>query len=137
MRVGRSEVPSRGFERTRSRGVRKTAPTIALLCVVLACGAPTFPDRQPTIAGEVVGIGAEVPFGSARSVWVKESPADPCGIVFRVTEDTEIGARASDDSVDPRRFDDLAIGRDVRVWSGPIAESCPGQGRADAIEILS
>lgn len=115
--------------------MRKSSAAAAMW-LALACGSPTFPDRPPTITGGIVGIGPEVPFGGARSVWVKDDPGDPCGIVFTATDDTEIGVRRDDDAIDPRAFGTLAVGQEVRVWSGAIAESCPGQGHADAIEIL-
>jgi len=66
---------------------------------------------------------------------VKEDPADECGIVFS-TIGADIGERMPNGSVHGRSFDDLAVGQRVRVWSIIIADSCPGQSGADAIEIL-
>jgi len=37
-------------------------PAAVSVALVLACGSITFPDRQPTIAGEIVGLGLDVPF---------------------------------------------------------------------------
>lgn len=122
----------------RSRmGTGRTAPLwIAVLGV--ACSSLTFPDRNPTIQGDIVGVGLEIPFGGDRSIWVKETPVAPCGIVFSVTESTEIGERAPDDSIAERTFDDLTMGRAVRVWAAgnTVAESCPGQARAGVIELI-
>ncbi len=100
------------------------------------CQSPTFPDGDPTLEGEIFGIGNTVPFGSERTVWVKAAADSPCGIVFLVEAETDIGARQPDDSVEDRRFEDLAVGHRVRIWSGDVAESCPGQAAADAIEIV-
>ncbi len=110
-------------------------PFVALLA--LACGSIAFPDRPPTIQGDIVGVGSEVPFGAANRIWVKETPADPCGIVFTVTGSTEIGEPRPDGSIEERSFGDLVVGLTVRVWaSGPVAESCPAQAGAEAIELV-
>jgi hypothetical protein len=118
-------------------GAGRTASLwIAVLAV--ACSSLTFPNRDPTIQGDIVGVGSEIPFGSDRSIWVKETPVAPCGIVFGVTESTEIGETAPDGSIVERTFDDLTVGGTVRVWAagGIVAESCPGQARAGVIELV-
>lgn len=104
--------------------------------LVMGCGSITFPERTPTIQGEIVGIGDDTPFGGATTIWVKEDPDEQCGIVFQTTE-AFIGERVDDGLIRQRDFDRLARGQQVRVWAGAIAESCPGQGSAGAIEILS
>lgn len=125
---------------TRSRGRGFVSRARGVLCAALvgsvaACGSLTFPDEAPSIQGDIVGIGDDTPFGGATTIWVKEDPDDPCGVVFG-TDEAFIGRRLSDGEVREIDFDQLAIGQTVRVWSGPIAESCPGQGSADAIEVL-
>lgn len=107
------------------------------LAFTVGCSSLTFPERDPTIEGDIVGVGSEIPFGSDRSIWVKDTPDAPCGIVFSVTESSDIGERRPDGSIAERSFDDLAVGRTVRVWAaGGVAESCPGQARAGTIELL-
>lgn len=101
----------------------------------VGCGSPTFPDREPTLEGEIVGVGDTVPFGSQRTIWVKAAPDAACGVVFRVQAGTDIGERRPDNSVEDRRFEDLRVGQRVKIWSGAVAESCPGQATADAVEI--
>jgi hypothetical protein len=111
-------------------------PIFALLTA--ACSSITFPDRDPNIQGDIVGVGPDIPFGGDNTFWVKETPESPCGIVFTVTESTDIGERQPDGSIAERSSDDLTVGRTVRVWaSGAIAESCPGQARAADIELIS
>ena len=101
-----------------------------------ACGGLTLPDRAPGIQGEIVGIGPGVPFGSAQAMWVKETPDEACGIVFRTT-DAEVVVRGGDGGLEPRATSDLTLGMSVRVWFDAVAESCPGQSDAEVIEIVS
>jgi len=104
--------------------------------VLVGCGSITFPERTPTVLGEIVGIGDGTPLGGATTIWVKEDPDEACGIVFQ-TDKTFIGDRLDSGLIRQRDFDQLALGQRVRVWAGAIAESCPAQGSAGAIEIVS
>lgn len=106
------------------------------VALFLACGSLAFPDAEPAIEGEVVGAGPDIPFGGEGRFWVKEAPDAPCGIVFGVTGSTTIGERQPDGSISELSPDDVTVGRTVRVWAGPIAESCPGQGEAEAVELI-
>lgn len=112
---------------------------VAGLCAIalaLACGGLVFPERTPSIVGNIVEIGRDAPFGGAKTVWVKQDPSDECGIVF-LADQAFIGDRPNDLAIRERDFDHLDVGQRVRVWAGAIAESCPAQGSADAIEILA
>ncbi len=113
-----------------------TARALAVAAVAAACGSITFPEQPPAIQGDIVGVGPEVPFGSQRTIWVKEAPDAPCGIVFTVTDATEIGEQQPDFSIEARTFADLVVGRTVRVWARVVMDSCPGQARADAVELI-
>lgn len=115
---------------------RKMTFALPLAALALGCGSITFPDAEPTIEGDIVGVGEEIPFGGEDRFWVKETPAAPCGIVFRVSGSTEIGERQPDGSIAERSFADLTVDRTVRVWSEAVADSCPGQGLATAIELI-
>ncbi len=131
----------RALAAPRPAPLRAGAPAAALTAVLAvaalaaACGSLAFPDGPPTIDGDIVGVGGEIPFGGPRTIWVKEAPDAPCGIVFTVTDATEILERQPDGSLAERSFSDLVVGRTVRVWSGAVAESCPGQARATAIAL--
>lgn len=114
----------------------RLAVGLVATALLVGCGSLTFPDGNPAIQGDIVGVGPGIPFGAENRIWVKETPEAPCGIVFAVTGGTEIGEAQPDGSIAERSFADLTEGRTVRVWAGPIAESCPGQGRADAIELI-
>ncbi|MCG8469862.1 MAG: YobA family protein [Gemmatimonadetes bacterium] len=111
------------------------AATLAALVAFAGCGGLTFPDETPALRGDIVAIGLNMPFGGARTIWVKEAPESPCGIVFTILPRTDLGERQPDGSVEERVFQDLSVGQTVRVWSGAVAESCPGQAQADALEI--
>lgn len=113
-------------------------PAAAVLIAIAACGdSITFPAGQETLLGIVVGIQDDNPFDQPNALWVKEQPDSPCGIVFRVTKDTDIGERQPDGSIAERRYSDIGLDYQIRVWSsGPVAESCPGQATATVIEII-
>ncbi len=128
------DIPTRGG--VSPRDLRAALVWVAVLAV--GCSSLTFPDQDPTIQGDIVGVGSEIPFGGDHSIWVKETPDAPCGIVFGITGSTEIGERQPDGSIAERSFEDLTIDRTVRVWAagGTVAESCPGQARASVIELI-
>lgn len=116
--------------------VRKNASALTVAILLLACGSLSFPDVPPAIEGDVIGVGPEIPFGGENRFWVKETPDAACGVVFTVTESTKIGERRPDGSIAERSPNDIEVERTVRVWAGAIAESCPGQGQAEAVELI-
>lgn len=118
------------------RATRPVAGTALLALLAVACSSITFPDDEPAIQGDIVGVGPDTPFGGENTIWVKETPKSPCGIVFTVTESTDIGERQPDGSIAERSFSDLTIGRTVRAWAEFVAESCPGQALATDIELV-
>ena len=108
----------------------------ALLVGAASCGSITRPDREPYYSGIITdvdpGLGATVPGDSAliTKVLVKD-PGDQCGIISSVSEDTEILVAGRAGTVA-----DLVVGAMADVWyTGPILDSCPGQGLVEAIEI--
>lgn len=123
----------------RRRMIGALMTTTALLA--LGCGSPTgpgLPADDPTIEGVIVA--RDVPSsisGDRPTVHVKGSVDDECGIIFTVTEDTEILRRRNDGSLVEARLDDLVEDLRVRAWSsnGIVFESCPAQAAAEAIEI--
>ena len=105
---------------------------IALVVVVLAvsaCGGAGadplgLPTREPDFTGEVRDRDGEgrilvVPNGDPCGYWVAVDAANIVDVDVQIEPDTiERGWRA-------------------RVWiDGPIAESCPAQTSAEAVEIL-
>lgn len=123
--------------------------SIILLSVVLvACGAPgaaspspsppdsaaeqVLPGRAPDIEGQITQI-------DGSRVLVEAQPGADSGrkIWFTVDDSTTIVARRNRDLYDSA-LEDLAVGQRVEAWaSGPMAESYPEQGTAEAILILN
>jgi hypothetical protein len=109
----------------------------AALIAAGACATPTFPDYDPAITGDIVA--RDVPISIARTdptMHVKAHPEDECGIIFKLTRQTDVLQRDADGRLHRRDFDDLAIGRAVHVWTRLVRDSCPKQAHADAVEIL-
>lgn len=143
-----------------ARPARPGRPALLLAAVLVLCAAAacdddgiTLPGNEPAQTGVIVEIDAR-PFGAAtgaaavqeedddgrltlvpRSIWVKEDPAEACGIVWTLDAGTDVLVRTG--SALRRAVDgDLAVDRPVRVWTdGAIAESCPAQGLASAVEL--
>ena len=117
----------------------------AVICtgLVIACGSPTDVDapydREPSIEGPIVALDVQADsFDDGEpTVHVKSDPDDACGIIFGLDGSTEITRRAHDDDRSPASVDDLDVGDVVRAWArGGIADSCPQQGLAEALEIV-
>lgn len=126
----------------------------ALLAVAVLLGGAaacdddgiTVPGDAPAQEGVVVEIDAD-PFGAAaaggpdvrtelaRNIWVKEDTTQACGVVWTLDSRTDVLVREG--SALRRAVDtDLRVDRPVRVWTdGVIADSCPGQGTATAVEL--
>lgn len=110
--------------------------------VVAGCSVltgPDLPDGDPAIEGVVVASDVRPPTAPESStVHVKRANRDMCGIIFVIGEETEIFRRTPVFGLEGSDLDAIRSGDRVKVWStGPILESCPAQGRADAILIVS
>lgn len=123
-----------------------------VLAVALAAAAATacddqgitIPGRGFDIEGEIVGVNgcdfeepciAVVP-EVIESVWIKTDRTDACGIIFSVTEASDLLLRQGSAlrRAEPADFTPF---RAVRAWArgGVIAESCPAQAEAETIEL--
>jgi Protein of unknown function (DUF3221) len=100
-----------------------------LVLAVSACGGGDtdplgLPSRQPDFTGEVRDRGAD-----GRILVVPKG--DPCGYWVAADEANVVDV---DVQIEPEAIE---RGWRARVWiDGPIAESCPGQTSAEAVEIL-
>lgn len=117
------------------KALRAMRMTMLLTGVATACQSTSEPDGAPAITGWIVVRNATIPAGSP-SIHVKETLATPCGIVFRMGLTTRVLRRSSDGKITRASQSDLSVGKQVRVWAGAIAESCPGQGTAEVVEII-
>lgn len=121
----------------------------AILVVALAGWAGcddgiTTPDRDPTMEGILVGMNgcgydqvctAMVP-ERIETVWVKTDIEDPCGVTLTVTGRTDLLVREGS-ALRRALPGDFTMLRPVRVWivGDVVAESCPAQGGAEALEL--
>jgi hypothetical protein len=114
--------------------------SIALVTVLaLGCNSPILPNEEPTIEGAIHARNVPSPSAGGRpTVHVKESAADPCGIIFSIDDETGLGRRDADGAVRQIPLEQFEVGDRVRAWArgGIVAESCPGQASAEAIELL-
>jgi hypothetical protein len=107
---------------------RSLVLVIAVLAVS-ACGGGDadplgLPSRQPDLAGEVRDRDA-----GGRVLVVPNG--DPCGYWIAVGDATVVDV---DVQIEPEAIE---RGWRARVWiDGPVAESCPAQTSAEAVEIL-
>lgn len=123
----------------RSPRSAATVVAAAVALAVPACDAGVqAPSGPPAIEGEIVDVGRELssvepPASSDLLVWIKEDRDDECGIVFFVRRSTQV-------LVGDRRagLDEIRIGHRARAWTGdePLAESCPAQGVARALQLI-
>ena len=115
--------------------LRAILTTMLLTAVVTACQSTSEPNGPAAITGSIVARNVTIPAGSP-SIHVKETLATPCGIVFRMGLSTRVLRRAADGRITRASQSDLSVGQQVKVWAGAIAESCPGQGAAEVVEII-
>jgi len=83
------------------------------------------PDREPEYTGSVIAVS------DGRAL--VRAKGDACGIWVAPTEDLKM-FRAGIDSTEPTDWSGFVKGQKVYLWiPGPIAESCPMQGAAEAV----
>ena len=105
------------------------ALVLALVLFLPACGGEDgdpfgIPDRAPDFQGVVEDVDS-----GGRILVVPKG--DRCGFWVAVGEATVVDV---DVEIEP---DGIPRGRRARVWvNGPIAESCPAQTSASAVELV-
>jgi hypothetical protein len=110
---------------------------LALAGAIAACNEPSIPDDPAAMTGDIVARNVPTPStGTLPTIHVKTSSTDPCGVIFGINSSTVLRRRVAGGELRSARIDDLVVGTDVRVWAGAIADSCPGQGVATAVEII-
>ena len=108
---------------------------------ILACSAPAAPQGdslgEPLVRGEVGSVDHRA---TASGILVSALPGsrEMCGIAATADSATRVYRRGASGELSSAAVKDVAIGDTVEVYvDGPVAESCPVQGRADAIVIDS
>ena len=124
----------------RTRSLTGALPTLALLVALVAvlalvgCAA-TVPTTPPGITGSVTSL---VPGDERPASMLVEGGAQPAGAVSDKAQVTiDPGTMFFDAEGTPTKAAGIAVGTEVRVWfNGPVAESYPVQGTAQAVQIL-
>lgn len=111
--------------------------TLALLAAALALVACTRtpPSTPPGITGTVTSL---TPGDQRPANFLVEGKAQPAGAVSDKAQVTiNPDTMFFDSSGKPTKAADVGVGTNVRVWfGGPVAESYPVQGAAEAVQIL-
>ena len=103
--------------------------------VLMGCESSSGPSGLPAITGPIVERDRSTSIGGPPTVHVKETVDEECGIIFVIRSPVRIQRRAPNGSVMNASLSDLTVGRRVAVWADAIAESCPAQAAALAVEI--
>jgi Protein of unknown function (DUF3221) len=109
------------------------AVILATLLLAAGCGegdgAPARPDGEPTYSGAVIETG--------DGVVLVRSDGDACGIWVKGADSVRVLRMSAGGTYSPASWDDLEPAQNVDLWiPGPIAESCPMQGTAEAVVIV-
>ena len=120
--------------------MRRTALGFALMGsgLIAACDSngPQGVHDDPYVTGSIESIMHRA---TASGLLVRPAAGarDPCGISATVDAQTRYYRRRVR-SLEPAALADLQLGDTVEVHvTGPVAESCPAQGYASAIVIVS
>ncbi|HUP89865.1 MAG TPA: hypothetical protein VM100_10950 [Longimicrobiales bacterium] len=104
---------------------------------IAACGKASIDPGPAVIYSGTLVARDPATFNTARpSIHVKTPTDQSCGIIFSMTSQTPITIRKQN-QVTPANTDALVVGAQVDVsHSGIVAESCPAQGGAYAVEVV-
>lgn len=130
----RAEVASMTFWRLRS-GSRLIA-IAAVLFGTASCATAPRPTGDPIVRGAIESITHRAT-ASGYLVLAGPGSREMCGISATVDDRTTFLRRASTGELQPAARQEFAVGDTVEVFvDGPIAESCPVQGRASALVLV-
>jgi len=113
----------------------RLAAAILACAALAACAPPALRtlDQEPYVRGPVESITHHA---TASGILVRAGPAsrEACGIAATADARTRYLERAPGGALQPLDRSALAVGDTVEVYvDGPVAESCPVQGRAGTI----
>lgn len=110
----------------------------AALVLVTGCGGPVpleAPPGAPLVIGPVESLSHHAT-GSSLLVRAGPGSREACGISATADADTRYYRRDAAGSLHRATIAELAVGDTVEIFvDGPVAESCPVQGRASAVVI--
>jgi hypothetical protein len=117
-----------------SRGVAMLV-ALSLSATLASCITPVPPDTDPSIRGVITEVTPGEDGGVVLVVWHDSlgEVYDLDSIAASIDENTEVFDREGN----LIEFADLEVRDVVDAWvTGPIAESYPPQGRADALRVI-
>ena len=132
------------MSRTRTRNRSSLAVNVALLALLVlaavvstAC-APTLPSEPPGITGVVTQLAAGDGRPASITVEGTTQPAGALSDKAAITiPPTALFFDGQGNAASLGAIAHIAKGTKVRVWfNGPVAESYPVQGSAEAVQIL-
>lgn len=104
--------------------------------LVMACHGITVPSDPASQEGIIVERDRPTSFSDDQpTIWVKDALEDECGVIYMISDETDLLLRSSIGRFSRARLGDLEVGVRVRVWTDLILTSCPGQATAEAVEI--
>lgn len=134
-----SRLNRRSFRHIPVYGARRGRVSLLIgLIGAAACSSVSPADPlmgEALVRGPVESIDHRA---TASGVLVRAAPGsrEMCGIAATVDNGTQYFRRAAGE-LRPAALADLTVGDTVEVYvDGPVAESCPVQGRASAIVIV-
>jgi hypothetical protein len=126
------------MQNVRSRPLAAAVLVLALIAAAgaLASCAATAPTTPPGITGTVTSM---VPGDERPASMLVEGGAQPAGAAAdKAQVRIEPGTMFFDAEGKATKPSGIAVGTEVRVWfDGPVAESYPVQGSAQAVQILT
>jgi hypothetical protein len=105
--------------------------------VIAACDGITAPSEPAFQEGIIVERDRRTPSSGDRfTIWVKDRLDDECGVIYALTDDTDLFLRSANGHSSRGHVADLEVGAVVRVWTKVVMDSCPGQATATAVEVV-
>lgn len=128
------------LDRPTSIHARGLAATALLAVLLVACADPSTlysPEGAPYVRGPVESITAHAT-GAGLLVRAGPGSQEPCGIQATADARTHYLRRIGEGPLQRATLADLSVGDTVEVYvEGPVAESCPVQGRAAAVVLVA
>jgi hypothetical protein len=128
-------MDSDGLSRIGVTAFRSTSTLILL--AVAACSGTMAPEGTPLVRGPIESI-AHHATGSGFLVGARPGSREACGISATADDRTRYLRRSASGAYTEAARADLEVGDTVEVFvDGPVAESCPVQGRAAALVLIN
>jgi len=121
----------------RPPGYRQPWLLALIVSASVSPSASGLPGRDPLVRGRIESIDHRA---TASGILVRAAPGsrEMCGIAATADEETRYLRQEADGRRVSLDRSELEVGDTVEVYvTGPIAESCPVQGRASAIVPVS